>query len=54
MRVKIEALLERRAKARFDKDWVEADRIRNELSDLNIEVMDGQSGVRWRISSAKS
>jgi len=47
----VEALIEQRAKARAAKDWAEADRIRDRLTELNVEVMDGAEGARWRLRS---
>jgi cysteinyl-tRNA synthetase len=47
---KVEALITRRAEARRAKDWPEADRIRAELAELNVEVLDGPGGVAtWRL-----
>jgi len=45
---KIDALVAARDAARREKDWAEADRLRGELSALNVEVMDGPSGATWR------
>ena len=47
----VEALIEQRAAARAAKDWPEADRIRDRLTALNVEVMDGAEGARWRLRS---
>ncbi|MBU2166723.1 MAG: cysteine--tRNA ligase [Alphaproteobacteria bacterium] len=47
----VEALIEQRAVARAAKDWPEADRIRARLTELNVEVMDGAEGARWRLRS---
>ncbi|WP_370236901.1 cysteine--tRNA ligase [Brevundimonas sp.] len=47
----VEALIEQRAAARAAKDWPEADRIRDRLTELNVEVMDGAEGARWRLRS---
>ncbi len=49
LRVQIDALIAARDAARAAKDWGEADRIRAELTALNIEVMDGPAGATWRI-----
>ena len=38
------ALAERRARARSEKDWAEADRLRDELREYGWEVRDGPSG----------
>jgi len=46
---KIDALIGARDAARVAKDWGEADRIRAELTALNVEVMDGPAGATWRI-----
>jgi cysteinyl-tRNA synthetase len=49
LRAWIDALVARRQEAREVKDWTTADRIRDELNALNVEVMDGPSGPTWRI-----
>ena len=46
---RIDALVAARDTARQAKDWGEADRLRAELSALNVEVMDGPAGATWRI-----
>jgi len=48
LKPKIEALLAERLQARADKNWAEADRIRAELTALNVEVLDGKDGASWR------
>jgi cysteinyl-tRNA synthetase len=35
--------------ARTDKNWPEADRIRDRLTALNVVVMDGPTGATWRM-----
>jgi cysteinyl-tRNA synthetase len=40
-------LLARRDRARADKDFVTADRIRAELAELGVHVTDGPDGQRW-------
>lgn len=45
---RIDALVAARVKARADKDWAEADRIRDELAAEGIEIMDSTSGATWR------
>lgn len=45
---KIEALIAARQKARQEKNWREADRIRNELSSLSIVIEDGPNGTTWK------
>jgi cysteinyl-tRNA synthetase len=43
----IEALIEARANARKEKNWAEADRIRDELKAKNIILEDTPQGVKW-------
>lgn len=45
---RIDALVAARVQARADKDWAEADRIRDELAAKGIEIMDGATGATWR------
>ncbi|HKR86671.1 MAG TPA: cysteine--tRNA ligase, partial [Phenylobacterium sp.] len=49
VKAKVEALIAARAEARAAKNWPEADRIRVQLAELNVEVMDGPTGATWRI-----
>ncbi|WP_368670084.1 DALR domain-containing protein, partial [Phenylobacterium aquaticum] len=49
LREKVDALIEERLAARVAKDWPAADRIREALTALNVEVMDGPAGATWRI-----
>jgi cysteinyl-tRNA synthetase len=49
LKAQIDALIAARDAARVAKDWSEADRIRAELTALNVEVMDGPAGATWRI-----
>ena len=44
----VEALIVRRNRARQDKDWPEADRIRDLLKEHGIMLEDGASGTLWR------
>ena len=49
---RIEALLAARTEARRARDWPQADRIRSELAELNVEVLDGPGGVAtWRMKA---
>ena len=48
-KARVEALIAARAEARAAKNWPEADRIRVQLAELNVEVMDGPAGATWRI-----
>jgi cysteinyl-tRNA synthetase len=45
---RIEALIAERQRARERKDWAMADRIRDELAALHIQVEDGPQGTRWK------
>ena len=45
---RIDALVAARNQARADKDWAEADRLRDELAAEGIEIMDGADGATWR------
>ena len=45
----IEALIARRSKARAEKDWATADRIRDELKARNVVLEDMPQGIKWRI-----
>ena len=47
-KARVDALLDARAVARAAKDWAEADRIRDELTALQVAVMDGPTGATWR------
>lgn len=48
---KIKKLIDDRTAARKNKDWALADKIRKELSDLNVIVEDTPQGVKWSIKS---
>ena len=43
----IEKLIEARTQARKDKNWAEADRIRDELKAMGIVLEDTAQGVKW-------
>ena len=45
---KIESLIQQRLDARANKDWAEADRIRDELHAMNIELEDKDGKTLWR------
>ena len=49
LKAEVEALLEQRLKARTEKNWPEADRIRDRLTELKVVVMDGPTGATWRL-----
>jgi len=48
-KARVDALVVRRGEARAAKDWPAADRIRDELNALGVEVMDGPTGATWRL-----
>jgi cysteinyl-tRNA synthetase len=49
LKAEVEALIGARAQARRAKDWAAADRIRSELTDLGVEVLDGPGlTATWR------
>ena len=45
----IEDLVSARWKARTEKRWPDADRLRDELVALGVVLMDGSDGTRWRM-----
>ncbi|MCK4426321.1 MAG: cysteine--tRNA ligase, partial [Deltaproteobacteria bacterium] len=40
-------VIEKRTKAREEKDWANADRIRDELAARGITLQDGPEGTTW-------
>ena len=44
----IEALIARREQARTDRDWGEADRIRDELTGMGVVLEDAAGSTQWR------
>jgi cysteinyl-tRNA synthetase len=49
LKARINQLIAARIDARAAKDWPAADRIRDELTALNVEVMDSATGATWRL-----
>ena len=49
LKTEVEGLIADRLKARQDKNWPEADRIRDRLTALNVVVMDNPTGATWRL-----
>jgi len=45
----VEGLLEQRLAARANKDYAEADRIRDELTAMGVVIEDGPDGTRWQL-----
>ena len=52
LKARIDGLIAERVAARAAKDFATADRIRQELTDLNVEVMDNPTGATWKIKGA--
>ena len=50
-RILIENLISKRDEARNNRDFAEADSIRNQLESMNVELEDGTDGVSWKIKS---
>ncbi len=48
LKAKVEALIQARQDARKEKNWAEADRIRDQLKDMGIVIMDSKQGVQWK------
>ncbi|MCQ2072923.1 MAG: cysteine--tRNA ligase [Bacteroidaceae bacterium] len=46
----VDMLLEQRAIAKANKDWVTSDRIRNELTALGFEIKDSKDGATWKLN----
>jgi cysteinyl-tRNA synthetase len=46
----IDGLIEQRLTARAEKNWAEADRIRDQLQDAGIVLEDGAGTTTWRRS----
>ena len=44
----IDALVAQRTQAKKEKNWAEADRIRDELKSRGITVIDTPQGAKWR------
>jgi cysteinyl-tRNA synthetase len=47
---RIEALIAARDKARIEKNWSEADKVRKELADMSVTLEDGPNGTSWKVS----
>ena len=45
---KVEQLIQQRKDARANRDFAEADRIRDELADNGVILEDGAGGTTWR------
>ncbi len=51
LKAEVETLLAERVTTRAEKNWPEADRIRDRLTALNVVVMDGPTGATWRLKA---
>ena len=49
LKAEVDGLLAERVTARAEKNWAEADRIRDRLTALKVVVMDGPTGATWRL-----
>lgn len=47
--VHIESRIAARTQARADKDWAQADAVRDELAAMRVEIMDSPEGTTWRV-----
>ena len=52
LKARVEQLIADRIEARKAKDWPAADRIRAELTAMNVEVMDSADGATWRFKES--
>ena len=43
----IEKMIEARTQARKDRNWAEADRIRDELASKGVTLLDPREGTKW-------
>ena len=48
---KVKELIEKREKARKEKDWATADAIRDELKSMNVVLEDTPQGIKWTVVS---
>jgi len=46
----MELIIEIRKDARADKNWVTSDKIRDKLTELNIQLKDGKEGTNWTLN----
>lgn len=48
----VSLLIDLRQEAKSNKDWAAADKIRNELNAIGVELKDGKDGVEWIVRSS--
>jgi cysteinyl-tRNA synthetase len=51
---KIERLVAERERARLNRQFDQADKIRGQLKDMGVELIDSRAGTRWRRLSARA
>ena len=51
---KVEQLIQARTDARKAKNFAEADRVRDELKGLGVEIMDTPAGTVWKVAALAS
>ncbi len=42
-------MLKIRHEAKLNKDWATADQIRNQLTDLGVQIKDTKEGAEWQL-----
>lgn len=47
---RVDELIAARTEAREAKDWERADAVRDELAEMNVEVLDSPEGTTWRVN----
>ncbi len=45
----VESLVRQREQARAERDWAAADRIRDQLAAMGVQIQDGAEGTQWRV-----
>ena len=50
----VESLIEQRNRARAERDFATADRVRDQLLEMGIELEDGADGTRWRVRTEQT
>ena len=45
----VQTMIDQRARARADKDWASADRIRDAIAAAGITLEDGPAGTHWSV-----
>ena len=50
----VESMIEQRNQARAERDFATADRVRDQLLDMGIELEDSADGTRWRVRTEQA